>query len=302
MALVGKTQIPPGAPNDRSAMQGLYLWPGIIGNLYHVSSVLGVGSGGPGATPHNAFSTVDQGNNACTATNGDVVLIAPGHAENITASATLTADIAGVTFQGLGSGRARPILTWTATASQVAVSAANVTFRNIVFDLAGIDAVVAAFSITGTDCTFEDCEFITNKAAAGAVLGLVTAATATRFRVLNCRFLGTFANSGTTTTAQIKHEVGIDYEISGNFMCGKMTQAILNATTVLGGFIHNNRIHVGTGTEAITMETSSSGLISANYVCVASGTAPFVGAAMSYSQNHYTTEANGPTAGTADAV
>lgn len=301
MAFTGKTRIPVGAATERSALQGLYLWPGVIGNLYHVSSVLG-GSTGPGWTPENAYSTLDTANNACTATNGDVVLIAPGHAENITASATLTADIAGVTFQGIGFGRARPKLTWTATASQIAVSAANVTFRNLVFDLAGIDAVVAAFSITGTDCTFEDCEFIVNTATAGAVLGILTAATATRLTVRRCRFIGTFANSGTTVTACIQHEVGIDFVIEDCYFCGKMTQAILNATTITNGLIRNNDFHIGTGTVAVTMETSSAGLIAHNRAVVASGTAPFVGAAMSYTQNHYSTEGNGPTAGTADAI
>ena len=298
-----RTQIKAVGPNNRIAEHNLYDLRNLIpttGNIWIVDS--GAASGGNGLSPEGAVTTADAGNNLCTASNGDVVYLAEGHAENITASATLTADTAGVTFQGLGFGRLRPTLTWTATASQIVVSGANVTFRNIVFDLTGIDAVVAAFSITGVDCLFEDCEFITNTATAGCVLGILTAATATRFRVNRCRFIGTFANSGTTTTAQIKHEVGIDFAIENSYFCGKMTQAILNATTITNGLIRNNDFHIGTGTVAITMETSSAGLIAFNRACVASGTAPYAGAAMSYTQNHYTTEGNGPTAGTADAI
>ena len=275
-------------------------WRRNTGNIFYADS--GASSGGNGLSPEGASLLADTAHNLCTASNGDIVYLMEGHAENITASATLTADTAGVSFIGLGNGRNRPILTWTATASQAVVSAANVRFENIVFNFAGIDAVVAAFSITGTDCTFENCEFVVNTATAGCVLGLLTAATATRFRVLGCRFLGTYSNSGTTVTACIKHEVGIDYEFSRNFFCGKMTQAILNATTITNGLIDANLFNIGTGTAAITMETSSAGLISRNVANVASGTAPYAGAAMSYSQNHYTTEGNGPTAGTADAI
>jgi hypothetical protein len=150
--------------------------------------------------------------------------------------------------------------------------------------------------------TFEDCEFITNSATAGCVLGILTAATANRLTIRRCRFVGAFTNTGTTTTAQVKHEVGSDLLIEDCFFCGKMTQAILNATTITSGLIRRNDFHIGTGTVAITMETSSTGLAAFNRACVASGTAAYAGPAWSWTQNHYTTEGNGPTSGTADAI
>lgn len=271
------------------------------GNHYFASSVTGAASGG--YLPDGASTTLLLAAALATTAKDDVVNLLPGHAEDIVGAAGITFDKAGLTVQGWGNGRARPTLTFkTSTAAQIIVSAANVTFRNIVFDLTGIDAIVAAISVTGADVAFEDCEFITNVAAAGVVLGILTAATATRFRVERCRFVGTFTNSGTTTTAQIKHEVGADYVIKGNYFVGKMTQAILNATTVTNGLIADNYFHIGTGTVALTMETASAGLVANNRICVASGTTPVVGAAMSYTKNSYTTEGNGPTGGTADAI
>lgn len=269
-------------------------------NLF-VDSVAGASTGG--YSPDSAAATLIQAQTAATASNDDVVWVAPAHAETVTGAAGMTFSKAGVTYRGLGAGRLRPTISFTtAIGAQIIVSGANITFQNMVFDFTGFDAITAAISVTGANVAFEDCEFIVNSTTAGCVLGILTAATATRFRVERCRFIGAFTNSGTTVTACIKHEVGVDFKFANNYFCGKMTQAILNATTITNGLIDNNLFHVGTGTVAITMETSSAGLISRNVACVASGTAPYAGAAMSYSQNHYTTEANGPTAGTADAI
>lgn len=274
--------------------------PSTTGDYYFVSSTTGAG-GNNGKSPSRAFATIAQASAAATASNGDVVVILPGHVETVSAAAYATLSKAGVTYIGLGTGRNRPTLTWSATASQIIVSGANSSFENIVFNFAGIDAVVAAISVTSADVSFVNCEFVTNTATIGCVLGIVTAATATRLRVENCRFLGTAANTGTTTTAQIKHEVGIDYVIKNNYFTGKMTQSILNATAVLGGLIDNNRFVVATGTVAITMHASSTPFISNNRINVPSGTAPIVAAAGFVAGNIYSAAA-GVTAGVASTI
>ena len=272
-----------------------------LGSVLFTDSVAGSSTGG--YCPDAATATLIQAQTLATASVGDVVFVKAGHAETVSGAAGMTFSKAGVRYQGLGVGRNRPTITFdTAIGAQVIVSGANVTFSNFIFDFTGFDAITAAISVTGADVTFEDCDFIVNSGTAGVVLGILTAATATRFRVARCRFLGPFVNTGTTVTACIKHEVGVDYVFEDNYFCGKMTQAILNDTTITNGLIRNNDFHVGTGTVAITMETSSGGIIAHNRAVVASGTAPYAGAAMSYTQNHYTTEGNGPTAGTADAI
>ena len=300
---MGRTTIPLTGANAKVPEHNLHdfrtFWP-TTGNLLFADSS---GTAGSAKSPGDPAVTLAGAQTKATASNGDIVFVNRGHTESFTGAAAVTLSKAGVTYQGLGHGRDRPTFTWTtAIGAQAIISGANITLRNMVFNFAGFDAVTAAISVTGADVKFEDCEFITNVADKGCVLGILTAATATRFTVRNCRFIGTFANSGTTTTAQIKHEVGIDFCFENNYFCGKMTQAILNATTITNGLIRNNDFHIGTGTVAITMETSTAGLAAFNRACVASGTAPYAGAAFSWTQNHYTTEANGPTAGTADAI
>lgn len=272
------------------------------GNRYYAGSSVTAASSSGGTNPDTPTATLIQAQSLCTAANNDVVYVMPGHAESVVGAAGMTFSKSGVTYAGLGNGRNRPVITFsTSTAAQIIVSGANIKFSNIVFDFTGIDAIVAAISVTGADVTFDRCEFICNSATAGVVKGILTAATADRFAVTNCRFLGAATNSGTTTTCQIGHESGADYVIQNNYFAGKMTQAILNVATVLRGLIDNNRIVVGTGTAAVTMAAASTPFISNNRINVASGTTPIVAAAGFVAGNVYSAAA-GVTAGTAATI
>lgn len=271
--------------------------PSTTGNVWFVSSLSG-SNGNVGNDPVAPKATLAGAVAAATANNGDIVVVMPGHVETVSTAAYLTVSKAGLRFIGLGEGAKRPTFTWNATASQIIVSGANTAFDNMRFDFTGIDAVVAAVSITATDVSFTNCEVITNSASAGVVLGFVTAATATRFRFENNFCYGPATNSGTTTTAVVKHEVGTDYVIRGNYFTGKMTQAILNATAVLRGLIDSNRFVIATGTKAIAMEATSTPFITNNRINVPSGTAPIVCAAGFMAGNAYSAAA-GVTAGTA---
>lgn len=267
------------------------------GNVFFADSAGGSATGG--YTIDGGSATLIQAQTLATASNDDVVFVAHDHAESITGAAGMTFSKAGVTYQGLGVGRKRPTITFsTGTDAQMIISGANVTFRNFVFDFTGIDAIVAAISVTGADVAFEDCDFLTNSGTAGVVLGILTAATATRFRVERCNFMGPATNTGTTTTACIKHEVGVDYVIRNCYFTGKMTQAILNATAVLRGLIDSNRFVIATGTVAITMHASSTPFIVNNRINVPSGTAPITAAAGFVAGNAYSA-APGVTAGAA---
>ena len=259
---------------------------------------------GPDADGGNrVFSTITLAlaDSNVVASRGDVIFVLPGYTQTISGAAGQAISKAGVRIIGLGEGSLRPTFTFsTAAAASFDISAANVTIQNCVFTNA-IDAQTAMFNITGADVAFLECEFNTNSGTTGAILGILTAATAARLRVERCRFLGPATNSGTTTTAQIKHEVGVDYVIKDNYFTGKMTQSILNATTVLRGIIDNNRFVVSTGTVAITMAAASTPFISNNNINVPSGTTPIVAAAGFVSRNSYSAAA-GVTAGAASTI
>ena len=294
------TNFPNGVSSFGVPVIGSGQIPATTGNYYFVSSTTG-SNGNLGTQATAPKATIASAVTAARASKGDVIVVLPGHVEDITGAAAITLSKAGLYIVGLGTGRARPTLTWkTSTAAQIVISGAQTTLDNFVFDLTGISAVVAAFSVTAVDVSFLNSDFIISTGTNAPVLGILTAATAARLRVEVCRFIGP-ATSTDTCTAAIKHEVGIDYVISRNEFKGKFTQAILNATTVLGGLIDNNRFVIGTGTVAITMAAASTPFITNNRMNVASGTAPIVAAAGFVAGNVYSAAA-GVTAGTASTI
>lgn len=294
------TNYPNGVSSFGLLQLGGYSMPTAFGKYIFVSSVTGSDSNN-GLAITTPVATINQAITLATANNGDVIVLLPGHAETITGAAGAAISKAGLQIVGVGNGSLRPTFTFTtAVAASFDVTAANVTFMNIVF-VCGIDAQTAMVNVNKADVSFLGCQFTTNTATVGAVLGILTAATATRLKVDNCRFLGAATNSGTTTTACIQHEAGTDYTITNNYFMGKMTQAILNVATLLSGLIDNNRFVIATGTKAIAVAAASTPFITNNRINVPSGTAPIVAAAGFVAGNIYSAAA-GVTAGTASTI
>ncbi len=299
----GKSPITNGGANDRAILNSFYqyrpsIYQGQVGNVRHVYS--GATGTATGVSPTDAYTGLQAAHDASTADNDDIVLVLPGHAEAVIAAGTIAMTKAGIIYQGVGTGQGRPIISFsTISTAQMTITGARTTFRNLVFDFTGVSAIVAAISITAADVAFEDCSFIISTGTNAPVLGILTAATAARFRVERCTFLGP-ATSTDTCTAAIKHEVGINFLFRDNYFIGKFTQAILNATTILGGEISGNRFQIYTGTKGVALAAGTTGFGHDNKLVVPSGTSPVVGAGFSWTANSYTTEAL--TIGTPTAV
>lgn len=272
-----------------------------FGNIWFVSSGTGSDTANNGKSVSQPFATLDAADTAATASNNDVIYVLPGHSETLTAAAQTSLSKAGVTVIGLGVGRNRPIFNYTTSAAaSFDVSGANYTLINLVFNPTGVSAVTAAVNVTSADVSFLDCEMQISTGTNACVLGILTAATATRLRVERCRFLGP-ATSTQTCTAAIQHEAGIDYIIRNCEFKGKLTQAILNVATVLGGLVDGNRAVIATGTLFATFAAASTPFIVNNRINVPSGTTPITAAAGFVAGNVYSAAA-GVTAGTAVTI
>src|SRR5512139_4050842 len=64
-----------------------------------------------GQDPVYPFKTIDYAIGQCTASNGDIIYVMPGHTEDIIAAGSITVDVAGVSIVGLGNGTNRPLIT-----------------------------------------------------------------------------------------------------------------------------------------------------------------------------------------------
>ena len=161
-------------------------WGTPIGDVRYVHSS-GVGTSGPGWEPANAYTTIDSAVSACTANNGDVVVVLPGHAETITAAAAIDLDIAGIHVIGLGQGDDKPTITFgTATTATIRFQAKNVTMRNFRF-VCNIDSLVKFIDVNKNFATIEDCDFITaSTLEATSFINLAT--TFDYLTVKRCRF------------------------------------------------------------------------------------------------------------------
>ncbi len=112
-----------------------------------------------GKTRDRPFATADYAIGRCTANNGDVIFVCEGHSETKSVTGSfLAADKAGISIIGLGSGADRPTFTFSHTGAAMTISAASVTFKNLLF-VAGIDVVTAPLTISAADWALIDIEW-----------------------------------------------------------------------------------------------------------------------------------------------
>jgi hypothetical protein len=261
------------------------------GDIWFVNSASGTDGVSAGRNPDAPLDSIAYTlSTIVTASQGDRVYVMPGHTEAVSAASGIVAK-AGTAVIGLGEGANRPTITWgTSTAATIAVSAANTRFENMVFDLTGIDAVVAPFIVSAADCTFRKCRFIVATASGQATAAIVTTAAGSRLTVEDCQFIGT-GDAGTTCAITI---VGGDgHRIVGNTFFGAYSSGVgairCISTACTNTLIRDNHINnvTASSTKAITMLTASTGQITRNYMQILSGTAPITGDAMSWVGANY---------------
>jgi hypothetical protein len=157
--LMGLTAFPNGVSSFGVPVMGSGpTIPVTTGKYFFVHSGTGVDDPGYGTDSTLPFKSLDYAIGKCTAAKKDVIIVMPGHAETITAAATLTLDVSGVSIIGLGNGLNRPTFTMGAAAATVTVSAANCQLQNCVF-VANYANVAICFTVGAKDFVLADCLF-----------------------------------------------------------------------------------------------------------------------------------------------
>lgn len=249
------------------------------GNVYYVNSVRG-SDGNVGTDPNFPLATIAQAQTSATASNGDVVVVAPGHAETVSAAAGIALSKAGVSYVGLGTGLSRPTITFaTATAATITVTGANIALDNFVY-LQTFDAIVSPFVVSGANATFSNSYFQTATATAQVTQMILTTAAANNLNIIGNRFIGT---SDAGTTAAVTLVGGDNANISDNDFIGAYSSgvgAIRSITTLCTNVsIRRNTIVnvTASATKGITLLTGSTGIIAENKFGIGSGAAPITG-------------------------
>lgn len=160
MALPIRSSYPGGFPKTGVSIRNMPVLNSYWGNVFWVDSA--TGSNGNKGTDRRPLATLDYAIGLCTANNGDVIMIAPNHAETITSAGGITCDIAGVSIVGLGNYNQRPrFLLDGDTDRTVVVSAADVSIENCVF-AAGHNTLATCFDIDAVGFHAKNLEFEDN--------------------------------------------------------------------------------------------------------------------------------------------
>lgn len=196
------------------------------GNIFYVDSG-GGSSTGPGYSPETAFSTLDAAVAACTANNGDIIVVMEGHAETIAAAAGVDLDVAGIKVIGLGHGASRPTFTFSAAASTFAVGANSVWVENLLFVADFTNGVTAGVDIDDahTDVTFKNCEWRAGAATKEFLIGVTIAASAVRPTFIGCYFKEL---AGDATAAITTEGACTDLTVRDCFFHGTWSAAVLD--------------------------------------------------------------------------
>jgi hypothetical protein len=238
------------------------------GNVFWVHSTSG--SDGNKGTFDRPFATIDYAIGKCAASNGDIVMVKPGHAETL--AADITMDVIGVWVYGLGWGALRPTVTVGAFDGTVAMTAANSAMSNIRFALeATDDTVTSAITITADGCIVEGCETLVH-----ATAQFTTHLTATDSQFVEIRNNVFRSLHTASSTSGVVVDGCDDLVMVGNLIDGHFGEHALDNTTpascdeILRAYIGYNTIQnrsTTAGDLAVELDANATGQFVKNMLC-----------------------------------
>lgn len=218
------------------------------------------------------FSTIDAAIGACTASAGDTIFVLPGHTEAVTVT-SIALDVAGVSIIGLGSGSAKPTLTFSATDSRINVTAANGVWQNFRWTAGIGDVVTAVLHATAAQNTqYIDIEFFATSTfnfINGFTLGAANISDGCRWERNYVRT----ADAGQlalVVTAAAHNDLKFynNYVVHAAALPGLLTAAAVNllGLDVVGNFVQTGQTDGSGGVLVATSSTASSGRITENHM------------------------------------
>lgn len=151
----------------------------------------------------------------------DIILVAPGHAESITAAdgINVTSAKTDLTIVGLGKASNMATITFSSgTTSDFEVDGTGLTLINLAF-VHSVDSAAATLDINADDCTVKDCKFTVSGADAAAIIDVG----ADDCTISGCRFF----TSGLSATENPDDWI----EVAGAISRLRVENCYLNDTT-----------------------------------------------------------------------
>jgi hypothetical protein len=198
------------------------------GDIWFVDSGSGTDGAGYGQNPDAPFATLDYAIGQCTASQGDVIYVMPGHAENVASATGCVLDKAGIKVIGLGWGNMRPTITLTThIGATISITAIDVWLENVVV-VGNFLNITAAITVAATadGLTLKDVETRDTSAILGALIQVSIAALCTDVTIDGYRHIG-FPGGLTAPATNVILAVG-----AADFF--RMTNSVIHAHTSAG--------------------------------------------------------------------
>lgn len=275
----GLTRFPGGVSS-----YGVPVLPGVGSNMFADVNVFWVDSqdsssadGAGGGKAKQPFKTIDFAIGQCTANNGDLILVKPGHIETVTAAGGLDFDVAGITIIGIGNGGDRPVVRFTtATTADADFDAANVKIINILFE-ARFDKLAAPLDVNAADVSLLNIETRDISAFGSATNFIVADANADRLYIDGWKHIGTTTNAGASDPSPVSalQLTGGDdiivrnANLYGNFAMSGILATVTGCTRLtIGGHDQHTQIWTENSTDsAIDVGWESTGWVGPNIAC-----------------------------------
>jgi len=243
----------------------------IMGDLFFVGAgVTGASDNANwGKTPEKPFATLDYAIGQCTSSNGDVIVVMPGHTETVTS--TIEVDITGLTIIGVGVGQSRPTLTQGTSGSDnvMEIKATDALIENLYFkgSTTGTSEVFIDVQTTKHRAVIRNCVFEQNTKNLEAI---TIAAGTDDIIIEDCRFMGVAAGAdmaiifedaqaGETCDRCIIRRCTFNYEGSSGCDLGCIVVS-MSSGGVTGILIEDcSFVGLGDGEAAIDAQKTSSG-------------------------------------------
>lgn len=138
------------------------------------------------------FASINTAIAACTANQGDVIFVMPGHVESLGSGETIDFDVAGITCIGLGHGVAKPRIDYDHANGAIDIGANSVWLENIQLR-PSVTVVAIGIDVEAgvTDTMLKDIEFVPGEAGDGTdefVIGIDIKAGCTRTQIHGLRY------------------------------------------------------------------------------------------------------------------
>lgn len=158
------------------------------GSLIHYVRSTGPLDFDPPELTGRIFSTINAAAAQCRSGAGDIILCLPGHTENVSSANYLSSLVKGTRIVGLGNGTSRPTLHWNTALATILVAVADVSFENMILNLAGDPTATAALTtaaamtFSAAGCSIRNCNINTGVDVDQIItLGIVTTTGADNF-------------------------------------------------------------------------------------------------------------------------